>query len=77
MTLCFILMKVKAGSVEIVIKALNQIPEVKEAYTVTGEIDIIAKVEVKDLESIAKVVLSKIHQTEGVDRTSTHIVVPL
>ncbi len=70
-------MKIKAGFVESVIKELNQIPEVKETYGVTGGIDIITKVEGKDVETIAKTILAKLHRIEGVDRTQTHIVVPM
>ncbi|MFW9825641.1 MAG: Lrp/AsnC family transcriptional regulator [Candidatus Thorarchaeota archaeon] len=77
MTLCFVLMKIKAGFVESVINELNNIPEVLESYGVTGGIDIITKVEGKDVETIAKTILAKIHKIDGVDRTQTHIVVPI
>ena len=77
MTLCFVLMKIKAGFVESVMNELNKIPEVMETYGVTGGIDIITKVEGKDVETIAKTILAKIHKIEGVDRTQTHIVVPM
>ena len=75
LTLCFVLMKIKAGFVESVINELNKIPEVMETYGVTGGIDVITKVEGKDVETIAKTLLAKIHNIEGVDRTQTHIVV--
>ena len=75
LTLCFVLMKIKAGFVESVINELNKIPEVMETYGVTGGIDVITKVEGKDVETIAKTILAKIHKIEGVDRTQTHIVV--
>ncbi|MFW9943177.1 MAG: Lrp/AsnC family transcriptional regulator [Promethearchaeota archaeon] len=77
MTLCFVLMKVKAGFVVSVVNELEKISEVKETYPVTGGIDIITKVEGKDVETIAKTILAKIHKIEGIDRTQTHIVVPL
>lgn len=77
MTLCFVLMKVKAGFVVSVANELENIPEVKEVFPVTGGIDIITKIEGKDVETIAKTILAKIHKIEGVDRTQTHIVVPL
>ena len=77
MTLCFVLMKIKAGFVISVVKELNNIPEVKETFPVTGGIDIITKVEGQDVETIAKTILAKIHKIEGVDRTQTHIVVPV
>ena len=70
-------MKVKAGFVESVVEELNNIDEVKETYSVTGGIDIITKIEGKDVETIAKTILAKIHKIEGVDRTQTHIVVSL
>ncbi len=77
MTLCFVLMNVQAGFVESVVRGLEKIPEVKESYPVTGGIDIIVKVEGQDVETIAKTILAKIHSIEGVNRTETHIVVPL
>ena len=77
LTLCFVLMKIKAGFVESVIDEMNKIPEVLETYGVTGGIDVITKVEGKDVETIAKTILAKIHKIEGVDRTQTHIVIPM
>ena len=77
MALSYILMKTQAGYVESIIKDLKKIPEIKEAHAVTGDIDIIVKVEAKDIETITKVVLSKIHLIGGVFRTATHVVVPL
>jgi len=76
-TLCFVLMNVQAGFVESVVRNLEKIEEVKESFPVTGGIDIIVKVEGKDVETIAKTILAKIHSIEGVSRTETHIVVPL
>ncbi len=77
MTLCFVLMNVQAGFVELVVRNLDKIEEVKESFPVTGGIDIIVKVEGPDVETIAKTILAKIHSIEGVSRTETHIVVPL
>ena len=77
MTLCFVLMKIKAGFVESVIDEMNKIPEVLETYGVPGGIDVITKVVGKDVETIAKTILAKIHKIEGVDRTQTHIVIPM
>lgn len=77
MTLCFVLMNVQAGFVEPVVRGLEKIPEVKESFPVTGGIDIIVKVEGPDVETIAKTILARIHSIPGVNRTETHIVVPL
>ncbi|UCC19034.1 MAG: Lrp/AsnC ligand binding domain-containing protein [Promethearchaeota archaeon] len=70
-------MNTQAGFVESVVRELEKIPEVLESYPVTGGIDIIVKVEGKDVETIAKTILARIHNIEGVSRTETHIVVPL
>ena len=70
-------MNIKAGFAESVVKELKQIPEVKETYAVTGGIDIITKVEGTDIETIAKTILVKLHKINGVDRTRTHIVIPV
>ena len=77
MTLCFVLMKTKAGFIEHIVKELKKLEEVKETYPVTGSIDIIVKVEGKDVETIAKTILAKIHKIDGVNRTETHIVVSI
>jgi len=70
-------MNVQAGFVESIVRELEKIEEVKESFPVTGGIDIIVKVEGKDVETIAKTILAKIHSIEGVSRTETHIAVPL
>ena len=77
MTICFVLIGCQAGFVEPVVNKLNEIDGVRETYPVTGGIDIITKVEGSDVETIAKIILAKIHNIEGVSRTETHIVVPL
>jgi DNA-binding Lrp family transcriptional regulator len=72
-----VLIGCQAGFVGPVVKKLNEIDGVRETYPVTGGIDIITKVEGTDVETIAKIILAKIHNIEGVSRTETHIVVPL
>ena len=73
---CFIFIKAKAGFVETIIKRLKHMQEVKEAWAVTGSIDIITLVEGKDMMTVSKIILSKIHQLDGVERTATHIITP-
>ena len=51
--------------------------EVKEVWAVTGNIDVITLVEGQDITVVSKVILSKIHQIDGVERTATHIVTPI
>lgn len=77
MTLSFIFLKVRTGFVEKVIQKLNNIPEVKESHAVTGGIDVIVKIEAETIEIISKVILKQIHEIDGVERTATHIAIPL
>ena len=73
---CFIFIRAKAGFVENIIKRLKHMQEVKEVWAVTGNIDIITLVEGKDITTVSKIILSKIHQLDGVERTATHIITP-
>ena len=74
MITCYIFIKAAAGFVESIVSRLRQMEEVKEANAVTGTIDILVKVEVEDFTYISKVILSKIHQIDGVEKTSSHFV---
>lgn len=73
---CFIFIRAKAGFVENIIKRLKHMQEVKEVWAVTGNIDIITLVEGNDIMTVSKIILSKIHQLDGVERTATHIITP-
>ena len=46
---------------------------VTEVYSVTGDIDLVAMVRTRDVESIADVVTGKINKVEGVTDTRTHL----
>jgi len=65
----------KAGTAFKVVEKVKEIEGVKEAYAVTGEFDVVAKVEVADLKELGEKVVNKIHGIEGVVRTVTSIVV--
>ncbi|RLF23706.1 MAG: Lrp/AsnC family transcriptional regulator [Thermoprotei archaeon] len=71
----FILIQTAPGKANAVVEAIRKIEGVKEAYLVTGPYDIIAKIEVADLEELKELVLAKVHTIEGVVRTLTCITV--
>ena len=62
---------------------VSQIPEVaaavagidgvSEVYSVTGQIDLIAMVRVRNHEDIASVVADQVNKVDGVTATETHI----
>ena len=46
---------------------------VSEVYSVTGEVDLIAMVRVRDSSQVADVVADRLNKVPGVLRTETHI----
>ena len=48
-------------------------PEVTEAYSVTGDVDLIAIVRTREIERIADVVTGGINKVPGVTGTKTHL----
>lgn len=67
--------RTSAGKVYEVLEAVKRIEGVKEAYAITGDYDIIAKVELEKIEDLVDKVAKKIHNIEGVTRTSTSIAI--
>jgi DNA-binding Lrp family transcriptional regulator len=56
-----------------VAEEIAQLPGVSEVYSVTGEIDLIAMVRVRNHEEIADVVADRLNKVDGVTSTETHI----
>jgi DNA-binding Lrp family transcriptional regulator len=53
--------------------AIADIDGVREVYSVTGQIDLIAMIRVKNHDDIAAVVADRLNKVEGVVDTETHI----
>lgn len=56
-----------------VAEAIAGIDGVSEVYSVTGEIDLIAMVRVREHDQIASVVADRLNKVPGVRSTQTHI----
>ena len=56
-----------------VAEAVAGLEGVSEVYSVTGQIDLIAMVRVREHEEIATVVADQINKVPGVSETETHI----
>lgn len=56
-----------------VAEQIASLPGVTEVYSVTGQIDLIALVRVRDHDAIADVVASRLNKVAGVLSTETHI----
>ena len=66
---------INTSKIEDVLQSLGRIDSVKEAYSVYGVHDIIAKIETEDMNSLKETVASKIRRVKNVRNTSTMIVV--
>ncbi len=70
----YVLITTKSGSEKIVIEALKKMQEIKEARVLYGEYDILAKVQVNDIQNLNTFLLEKVRPIGSVERTSTLIV---
>ena len=57
-----------------VFKAVQKLPEVKEAHILFGDWDVAAKLEMGNPEQLGGIVIAKIRSIEGVRQTKTLIV---
>jgi len=73
-TKAYILIKVKTGRTKDVLQALKKLHGVEQAHSCFGQPDIFLFITTQDERSLSDVVITKIHQIEGVEETDTHIV---
>jgi DNA-binding Lrp family transcriptional regulator len=66
---------INTSKIEDVLQSLGRIDSVKEAYSVDGVHDIIAKIETENMHSLKEIVASQIRRVDNVRNTSTMIVV--
>lgn len=71
MAKAFVFATVDAGSEDEVVKHLRTVPEVKEAYSVYGVYDVVAKVETDSMDRMKEVVTLKIRGLDKVKSTLT------
>lgn len=69
--LCFV--TVEPAEVGAVGAAIAAVPRVRTVYSVTGQLDIVAIIEVPELDGVAEVVTDAISAIPGVLTTETHI----
>ena len=73
----YIFINVRAGWARKIIRDMAEVPEVTRVHACWGRPDVIAHVEVGDEAALRELVLSRLHNLEGVEETDTHIVVKL
>src|SRR5256712_9522050 len=71
----YILVELAPGTAKKAAEAISKIEGVKMAHAVTGPFDVIAYAEVPDLATLSDLVLAKIQNVKGVQKTQTAVVV--
>ncbi len=70
----FVLISLKEGSEQKLLKELRSYPEVKNAHILFGEWDLIVEVELSEAEELGLFVMEKVRSREDVRLTSSLIV---
>jgi len=73
MLTAIVLIDTDASKIPEVAAAIAEIPGVSEVYSVTGEVDLVAMVRVREHDDLADVIADKVSKIEGVLRTQTYI----
>jgi DNA-binding Lrp family transcriptional regulator len=73
MITAIVFVKADVARIPEVAEAIASLDGVSEVYSVTGQIDLIALVRVREHEDVATVVADQLNKVEGVTETETHI----
>ncbi len=74
MPMAFVFMNIDTGGEQEVLKQLQGIPNVKEAYLVYGVYDLVARIEAETMEKLKEIVTWKVRRLDKVRSTLTTIV---
>lgn len=73
----YLLINTNTGEESVIVNALNKIGGVKHAHIVTGLHDVICYVEGKDLTEVKNIIINKIRNVKGIQRTVTCLAVDI
>lgn len=73
MITAIVFVKADVARIPEVAEAIAALEGVSEVYSVTGKIDLIALVRVREHEDVASVVADRLNKVPGVSETETHI----
>ncbi len=68
-----VLVRVDAERIPEVAEEIAALDGVSEVYSVTGDVDLIAMVRVREHEALADVIADRVSKVEGIRHTETHI----
>ena len=73
MITAIVFVKADVARIPQVAETIAAVEGVTEVYSVTGQVDLIAMVRVRDHEDVARVVADEVNKVAGVMETETHI----
>lgn len=73
MITAIVLVKAEVDQIPEVAEAIAALPGVSEVYSVTGEMDLIAMVRVREHDELADVIAGTLNKVPGILATETHI----
>jgi DNA-binding Lrp family transcriptional regulator len=73
MITAIVFVKADVARIPEVAQKIAELDGVSEVYSVTGQIDLIALVRVRDHDAVAGVVADQLNKVPGVQETETHI----
>ena len=73
MITAIVLVQAEVDRVPEVAEALAALDGVSEVYSVTGDVDLIAMVRVREHDQLADVIADRVGKVEGIIKTQTHI----
>jgi len=73
MITAYILINLQPGNSDKAIKEMRKIENIQKISIVTGEYDIVVRVEIKTLEKLLKIT-DKIQMIKGVNKTTTQVI---
>jgi DNA-binding Lrp family transcriptional regulator len=68
-----VLVQAEVDRIPEVAAAIADLEGVTEVYSVTGDVDLIAMVRVREHEALADVIADRLNKVDGVRNTQTHI----
>jgi DNA-binding Lrp family transcriptional regulator len=71
----YVLIKVRTGEINEVVRQLRKLNNIKEANMTFGPFDVVALVEVKDVGDLGALLASEIQPVPGIEETLTCIAV--
>ncbi len=73
MITAIVMVKTETDAIQEVAEALVEIPSVSEVYSVSGNVDLIAIVRVREFDQVAAVIAGAVNKVPGVRETDSHI----